>query len=119
MTTRKKNNIPAEKMALYEKLVSTISTVELKGATMPYTSCNGHMFSFLDKEGNLGLRLSETERTKFIVKHKTRLCEAHGTILKEYVLVPEDLFKKAEKIKKYFADSYSYVSSLKSKPTKK
>ncbi len=46
MATPKKNTIPHEKMALYEKLVSTIPGIELKGATMPYTSFNGHMFSF-------------------------------------------------------------------------
>ncbi len=119
MATKKNNNIPADRFALYEKLVSTIPIIELKGATMPYTSCNGHMFSFLDKDGNLGLRLPATERNEFISKHKTKLCEAHGTILKEYVFVPENLFKKTEKIKEYFAISFAYVSNLKPKSTKK
>ncbi len=93
MAAKKNNNIPSDRFALYEKLVSSIPTIELRGATMPYTSCNGHMFSFLDKEGNLGLRLPESERNEFIHEHKTKLCEAYGTILKEYVLVPESLFK--------------------------
>jgi len=119
MTTTKKNNISPDRFTLYEKLVTTIPTIELKGASMPYTSFNGHMFSFLDKDGKLGLRLPATERNEFIDKHKTKLCEAHGTILKEYVLVPESLFKKTEKIKEYFAISFTYVSSLKPKPTKK
>jgi hypothetical protein len=38
-------------LALYEKLVATNPGVERKGATMPYTSVNGHMFSLLTKEG--------------------------------------------------------------------
>ncbi len=117
--TTPKNKIPADKMAMYEKLVATIPIVELKGVTMPYTSCNGHMFSFLDKDGNLGLRLPKTERNVFINKYETNLCEAHGTILKEYVLVPEHIFIQTVKIKEYFAISYAYVSSLKPKPTKK
>ncbi|HLP53712.1 MAG TPA: hypothetical protein VK151_01730 [Fluviicola sp.] len=119
MATPKKNTIPHEKMALYEKLVSTIPGIELKGATMPYTSFNGHMFSFLDSEGNLGLRLPATERNTFIQVFNTRLCEAHGTILKEYVLVPGSLFETTEKCKDYFSMSFSYVSGLKPKPTKK
>ena len=77
------------------------------------------MFSFLDKEGNLGLRLPTTERNEFINKYRTKLCEAHGTILKEYVLVPENLFKSTEKIEAYFALSFAYASSLKPKPAKK
>jgi len=55
--SKKKNYIPSEKTVLYEKLVSTIPSIEIKGATMPYTSFNGHMFSFLDNDENLGLRL--------------------------------------------------------------
>jgi hypothetical protein len=119
MATAKKNNIPAQKFELYKKIVATIPAAELKGATMPYTSCNGHMFSFLDKEGNLGLRLPAAEREEFIRKHKTKLCEAHGKILQEYVFVPESLFKNTEKIKSDFSIGFKYVSSLKPKPTKK
>ena len=116
--TTMKNNLPDDKISLYEKLVATIPAIELKGATMPYTSCNGHMFSFLDKDGNLGLRLAASERNEFINKYKTKLCEAHGTVLKEYVLVPENLFKKTNEIKAYFSISFAYVSNLKPKPTK-
>ncbi len=115
MTTKKKNTIPADKLALYEKLITTNQKIKLKGATMPYTSHNGHMFSFLDKDGNLGLRLPTAERNEFMIKYKTRLCEAHGTILKEYVLVPEKLFKKTKEIKEYLAMSFTYASNLKPK----
>jgi hypothetical protein len=118
-TTKSKNTIPSEKLFQYEKLVATNPKLELKGATMPYTSHNGHMFSFLDKDGNLGLRLPATERDEFIVKYKTKLCEAHGTILKEYVLVPEKLLKKTGELKKYFDLSFDYIKSLKPKPTGK
>ena len=41
----------AASLALYEKLVATNPKVDRKGATMPYTSLNGHMFSLLTREG--------------------------------------------------------------------
>ena len=47
----------ARSLQLYERLVSTNPNVERKGASMPYTSLNGHMFSLLTKEGKLVLRL--------------------------------------------------------------
>jgi hypothetical protein len=119
MAIKKSNNIPSDKMELYTKIVESVSEVEIKGATMPYTSHNGHMFSFLDKEGKLGLRLPAKERDEFIAKYKTKLCEAHGTVLKEYVLVPDSVFKKTAEIKKYFAISFHYVKNLKPKKTKK
>lgn len=86
---------------------------------MPYTSLNGHMFSFLDKNGQLGLRLPPETRETFLKKHKSRLCEAHGTVLKEYVLVPEALFAKKKELAAYFADSLRFVQSLKPKTNKK
>jgi hypothetical protein len=55
----------AEKLKLYEKLVALNPSVERKGATMPYTSLNGHMFSLLTKEGRLALRLPTEERERF------------------------------------------------------
>ena len=47
----------ADALKQYEKLIATNPNVERKGATMPYTSLNGHMFSFLTKTGTLALRL--------------------------------------------------------------
>ena len=111
--------ISEEKLALYEKLVATNSDVERKGATTPYTSLNGHMFSFLTKTGTLALRLPDDERDAFIKKYKTKLCEQHGRIMKEYVEVPGVLLKKTRELKKYFDLSFAYVGSLKPKPTKR
>jgi TfoX/Sxy family transcriptional regulator of competence genes len=112
-------NAPADILDLYERLVATNPRVERKGATMPYTSLNGHMFSFLTKTGTLALRLATEERDAFLKRYKTKLCEQHGTVLKEYVEVPDALLKKTQELKKYFDLSYGYVASLKPKPTKK
>lgn len=118
-TKKAKSNIPPKKLEQYKKMINAFPSIEMKGATMPYTSINGHMFSFLDKEGMLGLRLPKEERAKFIDEHKTTLCEAHGTVLKEYVLVPDDLFVVIKKVEKYFSISIEYVTNLKPKSTKK
>src|ERR1700716_4073786 len=80
--------VPSDKLELYEKLVATNPNVERKGATVPYTSLNGHMFSYLSKEGKLALRLAAAEREAFLKKYKAKLCEAYGIVQKEYVEVP-------------------------------
>src|SRR5262245_10954831 len=108
---------PADQLALYQALVATNPEFEVKGASMPYTSLNGHMFSFLTKDGTLALRLPTDEREAFLKQHKTRLCEQHGKVLEEYVEVPESLLKKTKQLKKYFDISLAYISSLKPKPT--
>jgi hypothetical protein len=111
--------IPADTLALYEKLVATNPRVERKGAAMPYTSLNGHMFSFLTTTGKLALRLPADERDAFLKKYKSRLCEQHGAVLKEYVEVPDALLKKTAELKKFFDLSYAYVGGLKPKPTQR
>jgi hypothetical protein len=44
--------LPSDKLALYEKLVATNPNVERKGDSVPYTSLNGHMFSYLSKRAS-------------------------------------------------------------------
>jgi hypothetical protein len=111
------STIPADTLDLYDKLVATNPSVERKGATMPYTSVNGHMFSFLTKSGTLALRLPTEERTAFLTKYKTVLCEQHGSVLDEYVEVPNSLLKKTQVLRQYFDLSYAYALALKPKPT--
>jgi hypothetical protein len=52
-----KQNPPAQ-LDLYEKLIATIPAIQPKGAVHPYTSLNGHMFTYLDQTGTLGIRLA-------------------------------------------------------------
>jgi hypothetical protein len=108
-----------EKLALFEKLAATNPNVELKGATVPYTSLNGHMFSYLSKDGKLALRLPEEPREQFLKKYKAKLCEAYGRVQPEYVEVPDALLAKTSELSKYFQLSFAYVSSLKPKKASK
>ena len=109
----------AANLELYEKLVATNAKAQRKGATMPYTSVNGHMFSLFTKDAYLALRLPPDVQQVFLKKYKTKVTEQHGAVMKEYVDVPEGLLKKTSELKKYFDLSFAYVSSLKPKPTSK
>lgn len=55
-----------KKLALYDQLIAKCKGIERKGKTMPYTSANGHMFSQLNKDGELGIRFSEEVKEKYI-----------------------------------------------------
>ncbi len=107
-----------EALALYEALVAMHPDVERKGAKNPYTSSNGHMFSFLDESGAMSLRLPAPERSAFIEKYDTRLSEQYGTIMTEYVVVPTSLFEDTASLFEYFEQSCTWIGTLKPKPTK-
>lgn len=109
--------LPAEKLLAYEKLVATLPEVERKGAAMPYTSVNGHMFSFLTKDGKLALRLPDEEREALLKKRQATLCQQHGVVMQDFVEVSDALLSKTRELAKLFARSYEYVAALKPKPT--
>ena len=108
-----------EKIKFYDLLVATQPDAIRKGDTMPYTSLNGHMYSYFTKDNFLALKLPEAERVKFLDKYKTTLVQQYGIIQKEYVTVPESLLANTEELKPYFAMSYQYTATLKPKPTTK
>lgn len=116
---KKTSSAPPAAIALYQALVATQPEVELKGATMPYTSCNGHMFSFLTPTGTVALRLPSDQRQAFLDTYQTRLCEQYGAVMKEYVEVPDSLLLDTQTLASHFARSYQYVASLPPKPTKR
>lgn len=107
-----------DREALYDKLIATIPEIERKGDANPYTSLNGNMFTLLH-QSRLAMRLPEVEREVFLKKYKTTLFEAYGTVMKEYVAVPDDLLSKTKELKKYLELSYAYAKTLRPKLTKK
>ena len=117
MKTKSSGTPAADKAALYEKLIATHPKIEVKGAANLYTSVNGNMFSLLRPTGEMALRLPADDREKFLNKHKTKLFEAYGAMMKEYVAVPDALLRNTGEMKKYLAISYDYASKLKPRPT--
>jgi len=119
MSAQQKKTAPPEKVELYEELVATNPDIERKGATYPYTSLNGNMFSYLHPSGSMALRLPQEEREKSLEKYQTTLFAVYGIVQKEYVTVPDSLLQKTGELQKYFAISYQYAQTLKPKSTKK
>jgi hypothetical protein len=119
MAAKSKPQAPAAKLALYEKLVATNPKAERKGASNPYTSHKGRMFSMLGKDGTMILRLPDGEREAFIKKYKTKPSVQYGHVMPEFVDVPDALLKKTSELKRYFDLSLAWLDSLKAKPTTK
>jgi hypothetical protein len=115
MATKKASDIPMECLELYEKLLATEPAIERKGDVHPYTSVNGHMFTYLDQTGTLGIRLPQGELEAFLTKYKTKQFVSYGAVKKDWATVPAALLKKTGELKKYLAISYAYTKSLKPK----
>lgn len=106
-----------ERLALYDRLIAMNSKFERKGKTMPYTSANGHMFSQLNKAGEIGIRLPEEKGARFMEEYEASPFMSYGAVMKEYVKVPDELLDNLDLLASYMDQGYEYVMSL--KPGKK
>lgn len=110
---------PSDRLELYEALVASVEEVERKGAANPYTSRNGQMTSFIDKEGEVSIRLDQEGREEFMERYDTDLAVQYGSVMKEFVVVPDDLLERPDEMREWFVRSWEWVGTLKPKPTKK
>ena len=104
--------IDKKKIELYDQLVAKCPRFERKGKNNPYTSANGYMFSQLNKNGELGIRFSKEVQEKYMKELETDYFKSYGAIMKGYILMPEDLWKKLDVLAKFLDESYDYVMSL-------
>lgn len=102
-------------LELYDKAVQTLEHIQRKGKTSPYTSHNGHMFSFLRKDAVLGIRLSEEERDLFEQKYGNKEFKSHGAVMRNYVTISQELLENTKELASYIQKGFEYVSTLKPK----
>ncbi|WP_422348763.1 hypothetical protein [Flagellimonas sp.] len=101
-----------EVLKIYDEVVAVNPNFERKGKTMPYTSANGYMFSLLNKDGELGVRLSKADIQVFDQAYGAHPFKSHGATMREYVLIPESLLKDKSQLGAYIQKGYEYVCSL-------
>ena len=116
--SRQDEKIHLYTIELYDKLIEMHPQIERKGKSLPYTSIHGHMFSFVSKEGEVGLRLPLSDCEAFIKRHKTKPMEQYGRKMKEYVVVPLNMLSDPLKLMPYLQQSFEYVSAMPPKPSK-
>ncbi len=101
-----------ERLKIYDEIVALCPNIERKGKTMPYTSANGYMFSLLNKNAELGFRFHKDDCKIFMEKHQTGIYKSHGSVIKDYVLIPEELLSQKDLLAEYLSKSLEHVMSL-------
>lgn len=110
---------PAEALERYEALVGSVPGVDRKGAKNPYTSRNGHMFSFLDPGGVMALRLSKEKGEEFLAAYDSGPVEQHGRTMQGYVKVPASMLADPDQLRLWLETSHHWIATLKPKATTK
>ena len=77
------------------------------------------MFSFLDVDGAMALRLSKELTDEFLSTYQSGPVMQYGSVMSGYVSVPEDLLSKTEELGLWFTRSHDWIGTLEPKPTTK
>lgn len=105
-------------LKIYEELIENQPDIIRKGKRLPYTSMKGNMFSFISKEGHLGLRLSEESVEKYIDLYGFTKFVQNDKVMEGFVKVPE-AFLKNELLVDIFNECCEYAKTLQAKPKTK
>jgi hypothetical protein len=109
---------PPDALERYAAVVEGVGE-PVKGAKNPYTSRNGHMFSFLDGDGAMALRLSKELTDEFLSRYESGPVIQYGSVMRGYVSIPDDLLSDIEELGSWFEKAYDWIGTLEPKPTKK
>lgn len=116
---KKERDMSKHSIEVYDAIIALHPDIERKGKNMLYTSANGYMFSMVNKDGEIGIRLPDESGKKFMEAHQTTRFKSHGAFMRGYVLVPESLYDNVELLSEYLGEGYQYVMSLPPKAGKK
>lgn len=106
-----------ENIEIYDRLIALLPDQKRKGKASAYTSLNGHMFSFMDKNGELAIRFSEAEKKALMEKYGAKESIQYNSVMRGYIVVPDDLMSDFETLSGLFKASFEYIKGLKPKPT--
>jgi hypothetical protein len=110
---------PPEALAAYAAAVAaSSSSAEVKGAKNPYTSRNGHMSSFLDRDGMMAIRLSDEMTAEFRSRYESGDVIQYGATMRGYSSVPHELLADTPELAYWFDRSWDWIGTLPPKPTK-
>jgi hypothetical protein len=109
---------PSHALKRYAAVVEEAGGV-VKGAKNPYTSRNGHMFSFLDVDGTMAIRLSDELAEEFLSRYESGPIAQYGSVMRGYVSIPDSLLSDTEELVSWFKKAYEWIGTLEPKVTKK
>ena len=111
---------PPDALERYKAVVDAgAGEAVVKGAKNAYTSRNGHMFSFLDPEGTMALRLPDDLAGEFLSTYESGPVISYGSVMRGYVSVPAELLANTSELTPWFDKAYDWIGTLEPKPTKR
>ena len=105
-------------LKIYEGLIENQPEVKRKGKRLPYTSLKGNMFSFISKDGHIGLRFSEEDVEKYINLYGFTEFIQNDRVMVDYVKIPDE-FLENELLVEFFNECCQHAKTIEPRPKTK
>ena len=99
-------------VALFQAAISAANQMDRKGKANPYTSANGHMFSQINKDDQLGIRLPNPRQKALLEEYGAGPFKSYGAVMRDYVCLTEDMLSDQGLITTLLEEGFAFVSAM-------
>ncbi|MEM7329781.1 MAG: hypothetical protein AAF437_13645 [Pseudomonadota bacterium] len=97
---------------LFERAIAASGQFERKGKANPYTSANGHMFSQINKDDQLGIRLPKPRQQALLDAYGAGPFKSYGATMRDYVCLTDKMLTDAALITTLLNEGFAFVSAM-------
>lgn len=97
---------------LYEAAIAAAGAFERKGKANPYTSANGHMFSQINKDDQLGIRLPKPRQAELLAAYGAGPFKSYGATMRDYVCLTDEMLSQPDLISDLLKEGHMFVSAM-------
>nr|WP_070961484.1 hypothetical protein [Hyphomonas sp. Mor2] len=97
---------------LFEKAIADAPGVARKGKANPYTSANGHMFSQINKDDQLGIRLPKPRQKALLDEYGAGPFKSYGATMRDYVCLTDEMLNTPGLVTALLAEGLAFVSAM-------
>ena len=101
-----------ELVALFEAAIDAAPDMERKGKANPYTSANGHMFSQINKDDQLGIRLPKPRQADLLDKYGAGPFKSYGATMRDYVCLTDEMLAAPGLVTALLEEGLAFVSAM-------
>ena len=98
-------------LALYDRACAA-AEIPRKGKNLVYTSANGHMFSQMNKAGELGIRLPKPRQTELGETHGAGPFKSYGATMRDYICLTDAMLADEALVAGLLKEAFAFVEAM-------
>ena len=96
----------------FETAIKAAGRFERKGKANPYTSANGHMFSQINKDDQLGIRLPKARQQELLDQYGAGPFKSYGATMRDYVCLTPVMLADLSLVAALLNEGFDFVSAM-------